>query len=133
MTVQTPDAEYVLNLPVQPAAVTQIMERCGVPLEDARDDLPPLDNASMRWTREPEPVFPDRLNQNGLAVVSCITARNGRLRDCIVESEFPTGLDVGRAAILAYRAANIGRRNGGDVPDGLLMTAAVRLPCQRCL
>jgi hypothetical protein len=118
---------------VQPAALTEVLERCDVPLEDARDDLPPLDITVMRWSREPEPVFPDRLNQNGLAVVSCITARSGHLRDCVVESEFPAGLDMGRAAILAYRPATILRRNGGDVPDGQLMTAALRMPCQRCL
>ena len=133
MTIEMPGADYLLDLPAQPAALTEVMQRCGVPLEDARDDLPPLDIANMRWGREPEPVFPDRLNQNGLAVVSCVTARSGHLRDCIVESEFPAGLDMGRAAILAYRPATILRRNGGEVPDGQLMTAALRMPCQRCL
>lgn len=133
LTVEMPGADYVLDLPAQPAALTEVMQHCDVPLEDARDDLPPLDNAAMRWTQEPQPVYPDRLNQNGLAVVSCITTRNGHLRDCIVESEFPAGLEMGRAAVLAYRGANIGRRNGGDVPDGQLMTAALRMPCQRCL
>ncbi|KQS53858.1 hypothetical protein ASG17_12910 [Brevundimonas sp. Leaf363] len=137
LTVQSPgdaDAiEYALDLPARSEAVTHVMERCGAPLEDPRDDLPPLDNAAMRWTREPEPSYPDRLTQNGLAVVSCITTRNGHLRDCVVEAEFPTGFELGRAALQAYRVANIGRRNGGEVADGQLMTAALRMPCQRCL
>lgn len=135
VTVRVPgetETRYDLNLPVQSAEVAEVMARCDTPMEDARDALPALDYAGMTWRREPVPSLPDRVRQNGLAVVSCVTTDNGHLRNCTIESEFPLGFEMGRTAVQAYRIASIKRRDGGAVPDGQLLTAAVTVRCQRC-
>lgn len=124
--------QYDLDLPTQSAAVAEVMERCDTPLEDARDDLPPLDYANLEWLREPVPARPDRIRQTGLAVVSCVTAANGRLRDCILEAEFPAGVEMGRTATQAYRMARIRGKNGEAAPEGQLLTAALLLACRHC-
>lgn len=100
----------VYDLPASPAAVDQILTACGKPLTDARDSLDPwvAPNglpAGRQWSETPEASFPkeaqDRGVQEGYAVVSCIAGRAGRVQDCRVESEFPAGYRLGRAAVIA--------------------------------
>ena len=133
ITLSVPgQTQYDLDLPVQSAAVADVMARCDTPLEDPRDALPALDYTGMTWGREPVPSLPDRIRQNGLAVVSCVTTDNGHLRNCVIESEFPVGFEMGRTALQAYRIASVRRLDRGPVPDGHLLTAAVTVRCQRC-
>lgn len=105
---QEPDRRYVLPLPPSSQAIEDTLAACDRPLVDRRDaQLRPWVAAGgvptgMTWARRPSGVqFPDKaLNANiahGTVVMSCVTDDRGRLNDCIVESEHPSGFDFDKA------------------------------------
>ena len=104
---------YVFEVPESASAVNQTLEACGKPVDDPRDvfleDLP--DNGlpvELEWTRQPSGSYPSgRTYTRGVAVVSCLTQPTGRLRECQVETEWPSDGGFGEAALRATRDARL--------------------------
>lgn len=119
---------YDVQLPSSSASIDRTLTACDRPLVDPRDaeldDLPesglPRD---LVWRWVPEPEFPSRsVYEQGFAVISCLTAPNGRVRDCVVESEYPTDGGFGEAAIRGARGGRL--RNRLD-PEGPVPVARI--------
>lgn len=130
MTLVVPDGagpgrnlRYELDLPPSRAAIGSVMETCGVPAVDPRDALLSDGEADgslpsdLTWARRPLPDFPSKAWSNrvggGLAVISCLTQDDGRLDNCIVESEHPMGAGFGQEALRAVRRSRV-RASAGD-------------------
>lgn len=103
---------YDLALPASASNIDRTLSACGRPISDPRDEL--VDGleetglpGGMVWARVPEPRYPDgRTFDRGFVVTSCLNRPDGRLTDCMVESEFPLGGGFGEEAM---RAASRGR------------------------
>ncbi|MFC5345639.1 TonB family protein [Brevundimonas staleyi] len=134
-----PSRRYVITLPPSPAAVNRVLAACGRPADDQRDTLRISETSAdaavqggeaARWASHPRPTYPDRAVMNGIsgmAVLSCLTQDDGRLKDCQVEVERPGGADFGRAALRAARDARLQRRSQGESrPGDGLVTFTIR-------
>ncbi|MGH7018446.1 MAG: hypothetical protein ACREEY_01115 [Brevundimonas sp.] len=117
---------YVLDLPASSAAIDEALQACGRPLVDPRDaELDALADdglpRNIEWSREPEPTYPQgRTYTRGFATVSCLTQPDGRVRDCVVETEHPIDGGFGQAAIEATRRARLRNKDGGEVSPGMI-------------
>lgn len=109
---------YVLELPESPSAMETVLNTCGRELKDPRDDevealgpdgLP----YRIKWARQPTIQYPTgRTYVRGFVTVSCMTLPDGRLEECVLESEQPEDGGFGEAVL---RAARNGRlRNEHD-------------------
>lgn len=111
---------YVVDLPASHQAVGRVFEACGLSL-NAPSSAPPSGEsfAGLRWERSPTPSFPSRVTapSTGMAAIQCIAQRDGTLRQCEVESEFPEGAGFGRATVLgAHRTARVAPvQDGQDI------------------
>jgi len=123
-----PNRRLVFDLPRSAAAVDTVLTTCGKPLNDPRDGLDPWVTptglpAGRTWARAPDAAFPkqasDKGVERGYAVVSCVTGPAGRVEDCRVESEFPAGYRLGRAAVVAaHRSLMVFDRNDPNAGAG---------------
>lgn len=117
---------YVLDLPASSAAIDEALQACDRPLVDSRDaELKALGDdglpLNIEWARRPQPTYPEgRTYTAGFANVTCLTQPDGRVRDCVVETEHPIDGGFGRAAIDATRRARLKSKEGGDVPLGMI-------------
>jgi len=108
---------YMFDLPADHNNLDRVMEACGVPFSDARDDLPSSWTADENgtgplWAERPNisNSYPRQALQRGIsgsATVSCIVQSRGRLRDCRVESEQPRGAGFGASLITAAQDARL--------------------------
>ncbi len=110
---------YVVELPESPSAVAKVFAACGHDLAamDVVDVLPPGEDLSgLVWVNRPEISFPSSPDYAfGLAALTCTVEASGRLRDCLVESEFPEGSGFGRAATLgAHRTGRVRAAEGSS-------------------
>ncbi len=104
---------YVFEIPASASAVNQTLEACGKPVDDPRDvfleDLP--ENGlpvNLEWARQPNGSYPmGPTYTRGVAVVSCLTQPDGRLRECVVETEWPADGGFGQAALRATRSGRL--------------------------
>ncbi|WP_298123825.1 hypothetical protein [Brevundimonas sp.] len=114
---------YDLTLPVSSAAIDEALTACGWPLVDPRDaalgdlkddGLP----SGLLWARRPRPEYPmgNRVYRRGFAVATCVTAPDGRLRDCVIETEHPRDGGFGASVLSAARRARVERADGSDEP-----------------
>ncbi|HEY1071693.1 hypothetical protein [Brevundimonas sp.] len=117
---------YVLDLPASGAAIDEALLACDRPLVDPRDaELDALGDdglpMNIEWSRQPEPSYPDgRTYTRGFATVTCLTQPDGRLRDCVVETEHPIDGGFGEAALDATRRGRVRSKDGGPVPLGMI-------------
>ena len=94
-----------LDLPASAGAIDRTLEVCDRPAEDTRDNL--LDAlsangqpAELQWAQPPRPRYPSgRTFDRGFVTLSCISQPDGRVGDCVVESEFPAGGGFAQAAL----------------------------------
>ncbi|MEH6664868.1 MAG: hypothetical protein V7678_08440 [Brevundimonas sp.] len=115
---------YVFEIPRSASAVNQTLEACGKPVDDPRDvfleDLPESGlPADLEWARQPRGLYPSgRTYERGVAVVSCLTETDGRLRECVVETEWPADGGFGEAALRATRNGRLRNvdRSVAEVP-----------------
>lgn len=102
---------YAIDIPPSSQAVGRVFEACGLNLLAPTTAAPSGESfAGLRWTRAPEPSFPDRdmSYSAGMAALRCTAQADGSLRGCEVESEFPVGVGFGRAAVLgAHRSGRV--------------------------
>lgn len=121
-------SRYAVDLPPSPSAVDQVFQACGETLETARSAPRAESFAGLEWIRRPSPSFPGRARYaTGLAALTCTARRDGGLRDCRAESEFPEGSGFGRAAVLgAHRSGKVGPVEPGADIDGRRIVFTVR-------
>lgn len=115
LELRVPDADsegrtmtFQVDLPSSARNIDEVLTACRRPLVDARDEL--LDQAgptglprSLRF--RDRQIAPLRTTDivSGFAVISCLTRTDGRLGDCVVESEHPRGTSAVRAGLDSAR------------------------------
>lgn len=117
---------YVIDLPASGAAIDETLQACGRPLVDPRnaersalpeDGLPP----EIEWARQPRPTYPSgRTYTRGFATVTCLSQADGRLRDCMIESEHPMDGGFGKALLDSTRDARVRNRQGGELATRMI-------------
>ncbi|RZJ23772.1 MAG: hypothetical protein EON85_14835 [Brevundimonas sp.] len=121
---------YAINIPASDQAVGRVFEACGLNLRTPESTPPSGESfAGLRWTRPPTPSFPSQMTapSTGLAALQCIAHRDGTLRQCKVESEFPEGAGFGRAAVLgAHRTGRVAATERGQDISGRSVVFMVR-------
>lgn len=104
---------YVIDLPASGAQIDRTLEACGRSTIDPRDaEIADLEDTGLpggfSWANAPEPSYPRGPTfQRGFATVSCLNEADGRLRNCVVESEHPLNGGFGEAALRATRRARV--------------------------
>lgn len=121
-----PATRYVLEVAPSQTAIDQTLTACGLPLVDPRDqrlaDLGDTDMPrSLDWSQRPRITFPASRYARGFAVVSCITAPDGRPTDCVIETEHPHDGGFGRAVLRGVERGRIGDSANPDSPLPPLM------------
>lgn len=102
-----------VELPSSSAAIEETLTACGRPLVDPRDallsDVPAGGlSAPARWSRPPRPNYPGSSRYaSGYAVATCVTQPDGKLGDCVIESEHPSDGRFGEATLSAARRAEV--------------------------
>ncbi|RZJ38169.1 MAG: hypothetical protein EON87_21190 [Brevundimonas sp.] len=120
---------YLMSLEPSSVAIEQILTACGRPLVDPRvydetastgngqDGLP----AEVDWVSRPRPEFPDAVNHRmvsvGYVVMSCLAHADGRLDQCVVESEAPAGYKMGEAILESMQRARVRLTPQGEASD----------------
>lgn len=111
-----PNRRYVLDLPASAGAIDAALTACRKPLTDTRSAITPWvpedgSIVGLTWAQRPRPTYPQRAQERGIAagraVISCVVQAEGRVGDCIVESEHPAGYDFGEESIRAAERARI--------------------------
>lgn len=119
---------YVFDLPASSNAIDRTLEACEKPLIDPRDaEIATLDPdglpGGVTWAERPRPTYPSgRTYVRGFAVISCLTQPDGRLRDCVVESQHPLDGGFGEEAL---RATRRGRVQSVANPDDPMPTSFI--------
>ncbi len=125
---------YAVDLPPSAAAIDRVLTRCERPLTDPRDALLTAVEDSglsggVTWARAPSVSFPSRGRYaSGFAVVTCLAWPDGRLRDCVVESEHPHDGGFGRQAVRAAEQARVRLPDGADGPRQVGFYTRFRMP-----
>jgi len=113
---------YIIDLPPSNTAIDQALASCGRPLVDPRDaELEGLEDdglpKNITWRKTPQPQYPEgRTYSSGLAVVSCLARPDGRVSDCVAETEVPANSGFGAAVVRAARQGRLENRDGGPIP-----------------
>lgn len=113
---------YVMELPRSNTAIDQTLADCGRPLVDPRDaELEALPDdglpKNIQWRKKPDIYYPaGRTYTAGFAVTTCMARPDGRVTDCVVETEFPADGGFGAAAMRGARSGRLENKNGGPVP-----------------
>lgn len=123
-----PARRYVLDLPESPTAIEATLNACDRPLQNPHDQeqdgvvSESLAAYKLRWERQPRPEFPTPAGVEWATVaVSCVLLdEEGRVGDCIIESEHPAGYGFGNAAVHSVRRARIVAAD--DSPPGTTIT-----------
>lgn len=116
-----------LHLPQSSTAVDQTLTACGRPLVDARDAaLPDLDengqSPDVTWAQPPRPSYPfPEKYIGGFAVLSCTALPEGRLGECLVESEFPVDGGFGKQALKSTADARLKTSDGTPVTPRMIV------------
>ena len=133
-TSDGPLRQYAFDLPGQSASLDRVLEACDTPTTDARDDLPqwsrPRGSTLNYWRRMAIPEYPDAANRAGIksgyAVLSCVVQADGRLHQCVVESESQRRTGFGQSGVRAMRAARVLLAEEGGPPPGQLVVFTLR-------
>lgn len=121
---------YVMAVPESTAVLDGVLEECGRPLVDPHDALIPSGAnslpAGINWRVRLRPEYPiGAAYTGGLARLTCLTQPDGRLAECVVESEFPAGAGFGRAALESVRRGRVGIVGDPEAPVPVARTSFV--------
>jgi TonB family protein len=130
----SPLDQYTFELPAASASVDRVLESCGAPMTDARDDLPrwnpPRSPSSSMWNRRPVPDFPASALSaginSGFAILSCVVGAQGQFLDCRIERESHRRAGFGDAALRSMRAARLSLTDGQAPRVGDLIVSTIR-------
>ncbi|HZW15570.1 MAG TPA: TonB family protein [Brevundimonas sp.] len=130
----SPLRQYLFELPPRSASVDRVLETCGAPLADARDDLPrwnqPRVFSPTLWSRHPVAEYPQAAAragiESGFAVLGCIVGEEGQLQDCRIERESDRRAGFGDAALRSMRLARLSLTSDGAPRAGEVMTLMIR-------
>lgn len=121
-----PATRYVLDLPPSADAIEEALKACDRPLEHPHDALLPdrvgegVGSVGLKWVQHPRGDYPFGANLRWASVVlTCVVQADGRLDQCIVESEHPSGHGFGDEAIRASRRGRVGPMP--DSPPGAMI------------
>lgn len=118
---------YDLQLPASGSAIDETLSACERPLVDPRDqELDAIGEdglqVGMRWARQIRPRYPSQSRYSeGFAVTTCVAQTDGKLRDCVIETEHPADGRFGEAVMNAVRNATVAY--DGDQPKAPRMMA----------
>jgi hypothetical protein len=134
-----PEADSALarnrfELPAQSGPVDRVLEACGKPLTDPRDELvrwnQPRVFPSGIWGRPPRPEYPEAAIDSGivsaLAVISCVVGAEGRLQECRTERESDPGSGFGTAALASTGPARLSLTTAQGPQVGQVMILSLR-------
>ena len=116
-----------LDLPRSSTAVDETLAACGRPLVDPRDAaLPDLDETgqppSVTWARPPQPSYPSPAKYTaGFAMLSCMALPDGRLDECLIESEFPVDGGFGKQALRSTDDARLKAEDNAPISPRLIV------------
>lgn len=109
-----PATRIVLPLPPDRSGLQTVLEECGLPLSDPRDeaiDLSDLPAGIPQWKAIPRAVYPDLAQRGGvregLSIMSCFAEPDGSIRDCQSDYAAPPGYGFDEAALQAMRRARL--------------------------
>jgi len=116
-----PPRRYRLSAPTMSAVIGQVLTACGAALSSEHDamysvsdqDLEdrPSDLPQASWVQHPTSDYPEaaRLRgvKSGRVTLNCHVTSAGRLRDCIVETEYPVGFGFSAEALRSTRNARL--------------------------
>ena len=130
----SPLRQYAFDLPAESASLDRVLEACGTPKTDARDDLlrwtPAQGSMLNYWSRMAIPEYPEAAYETGInsgfAVLSCVVSAGGRLTQCVVESESERRAGFGQSGVRAMRAARVLLPEEGGPPPGQLVVFTLR-------
>lgn len=113
--VGQPPLRFRLPTPPSAGSINRVLTACGAALEDDWDRLPRVFHESLVWERQVAPTFPlaafSARATEGSVRMACLVPADGRLKDCRVISENPSGLGFGDATLAAARRSRV------TVPD----------------
>lgn len=125
---------YVMTLPTSGAAIDTSLRACSRPLVDPRDSQIQVDGDGLpdglNWALAPRASYPAAESAAGFATLSCLSQADGRVRDCVVEAEYPPRAGFGRAAL---RGMNRARLANTEDPSRPLVVQMVTFTVNFCL
>ena len=122
-----PATLYVMELDPSSTAVARTLSACNIAWQDSRYDDYGDESSNeltpgLEWYRRPQPEYPAPVKgmspTRGFATVSCITGADGKLDQCLVESEQPTGYGLGKAVLDATRRSRVRSSDPARPIDG---------------
>lgn len=120
---------FEFSAPARSTNVGRVLQACGRAVSDPRDDLRRLDPRDITWVQRGQPQFPQAASAQGIktgeAVMSCRVNGMGGLDDCRLESETPTSVGFGAAALQSREGARLALADGSS-PDGALIILTTR-------
>lgn len=141
-----PARRFRLQAPPASRAVGRVLAACGYPLTSERDAERRLMRDEWRqrvaagevrpdgpsWVRRPTGRYPNVASDRGIraghAQISCYAQANGRLRDCVVEAEYPVGMGFGAEAVRGAQDGRLTARPDSASKDELItFTTRMRL------
>lgn len=106
-----PARRYRLPIPASTRAVDQVLAACRRPLSDDWDGLP-HGAENVTWTQMPVAEFPEAAMAAGAEAgnvrLGCLLTAGGDLNDCRIDLESPAGVNFGKEALRAAKAARVG-------------------------
>lgn len=131
---ESPLRQYAFDLPAESASLDRVLNACGTPKTDARDDLlrwtPARGSMLNYWSRMAIPEYPEAAYRTGInsgfAVLSCVVRAGGRLTQCVVESESARRAGFGQSGVRAMGAARVLLPEEGGPPPGQLVVFTLR-------
>lgn len=123
---------FSLAAPANSASIARVLQACGQPISDARDDRVRMSPSAIRWLERAQPEFPQLAASKGIGagevMVSCVVGGEGRLQDCRVESEYPENAGFGQETERALRRARLAVSDTS--PEGALVVLSMRFRIQ---
>lgn len=128
---QSASRVYIVELPPSSAALDHTLAACGRPIDDARlieypAAVAPLPPDGRKWDILPRGEFPGAAARAGVtggeATLSCVALPDGRLEDCVVESEWPARMNFGREALKGVGRARLKTPVSVEAGQGTVVT-----------
>lgn len=121
-----PSTLYVMDTEPSVAAIAETLTACDKPLIDPRNEGVSDETLAnlpfdMEWIRLPMPS-PDAVArienfQSTHVTVSCLTADEGRLTDCRIESAHPFNANINRLVLDAARRGRLRHKGTGEAVE----------------